>query len=323
MVDLERAKHNVIVLLFDGNMSSPTARKAWSDYVDRLHQKMAERGRVDFYIPFTTTENSSRLECDTRRGILCSALDRASFRSPDSLVTRLLLQVVLTIRQSLAQQAGTTESERLFVSHAKLDGDVAAAAIVAYIKDPKNKVALNAFYDAKELSPGDSFIEEFTREIKKGTLLAIVSDVYDSRPWCIFELTVAKRAKRPIVLADVGKVRISRTYPYGANLPRVRVNADSADEEWIEPLLVQCLSEGLRCDLFTLEVTERVGKKDRQKMLLLPRPPELFDIIECDFKPTKIVYPDPPLGLPENEIIARAMSKAKFKSQLQTLSELT
>ncbi|WP_037073824.1 TIR domain-containing protein [Rhizobium leguminosarum] len=213
------------------------------------------------------------------------------------------------------------EGEPLFVSHAKLDGDDTATAIVDFVNSRNNDVPLRTFYDAKELSPGDDFAEEFKEAINSGTLLAIVSDAYDSRPWCVFELTEAKRAKRPIVLADVGRVRISRTYPYGANVPKVKINPVTGETAWIEPLLVECLSEGLRCDLFNLEVSGRLGKPD-DDVLVLPRPPELFDLIDSSLPPSRAIYPDPPLSKLEAELIDKALKRlGNGAAKLQTLSD--
>ncbi len=177
------------------------------------------------------------------------------------------------------------------MSHAKADGDATARAIVDYVNAADQDVPLKAFYDAKELSPGDDFEAEFVGAIQGGTLLAIVSDVYDARPWCVLELTTAKRAGRPIVLADVGQVRTSRTYPYGANLPRVRVSPRDETTAWIEPLLLETLSEGLRCDTFLAQAERAAAEAGMRSVLVLPRPPELLDVFERLAVGSTVVYP--------------------------------
>lgn len=139
------------------------------------------------------------------------------------------------MRDNLRRMAGRTAKEPIFVSHAKADGDTTARAIVDFINSTKDGVPLETFYDATELIPGENYEERFETEIARGTLLAIVSDIYDSRPWCVFELTQAKRHRRPIVLVDIGGRRTSRTYPYGANVPRVRVKPAVGDSGWIDP----------------------------------------------------------------------------------------
>ena len=147
----------------------------------------------------------------------------------------------------------------------------------------------------------------------------IVSDIYDSRPWCVFELTQAKRHRRPIILVDIGGKRTSRTFPYGANVPRVRVKPDPGSTRWIEPLLVEAMSEGLRCDLFEQQAYEA----SPTDTLVLPRPPELFDIVHRDRLPGKIVYPDPPLGDIEADLLLRALTAASPSTRMMTLGEIT
>lgn len=130
--------------------------------------------------------------------------------------TRLLLVLLICVRDHLRRIAGRTEREPIFVSHAKADGDLSARAIVDFINDSRDGLPLETFYDATELMPGEDYSERFRNEIGRGTLLAIVSDVYDSRPWCVFELTEAKRRRRPIVLVDIGgggSAARSRTEP--------------------------------------------------------------------------------------------------------------
>ena len=236
--------------------------------------------------------------------------------------TRLLLHAVFAMRQHLKQilRPGAAD-EKLFVSHAKADGDTAAKAIVDYVNSTNQDVPLKTFYDAKELTPGVNFQKQFEREIKNGTLLAIVSDIYDTRPWCIYELTTAKKRASPYRACRCGSIRTSRTYPYGANVPKVRVI--EIGTAWIEPLLVQTLSEGMRCDLIeaTAEQLRRAGALNKDA-LVLPRPPELFDLTDAAALPDQIVYPDPPLGLVEIGILRKALALISPTTDLLTLSEV-
>ncbi len=322
-IDFSRAAFNVVILLYDDTMAAPSVKDEWETYVEDIHQAIVSRGNVDLYMAFGDPAGASPLRPDIDRQIQYARRDKwkKSIR-PDGFETHLLLHAVFKIRDHLKRIFRRQGDELLFVSHAKLDGDETASAIVDYVNSRDNDVPLETFYDAKELSPGDNFASEFSDAIRGGTLLAIVSDAYDSRPWCVFELTEAKRARRPIVLADVGRVRISRTYPYGANVPKVKINPLAGETAWIEPLLVECLSEGLRCDLFNLEVSTLLGPTS-DDVLVLPRPPELFDIIDCPFQPTRVIYPDPPLANLEAELIDKALYRiADGTVALQTLSEI-
>jgi len=325
-IDFTRARYNAVVLLYDDVMAAADVKDQWEAYVDDIHEKISERGNVDLYMAFGDPAGATQLRSDQKEDAGLQYTRRDKWKKsikPEGMETHLLLHVVFKIRDHLKRVFKSKKDEPLFVSHAKLDGDDTASAIVDYVNSRNNDVPLETFYDAKELSPGDNFAEEFKDAIHHGTLLAIVSDAYDSRPWCVFELTEAKRAKRPIVLADVGRIRISRTYPYGANVPKVRINPVVGETAWIEPLLVECLSEGLRCDLFNLEVSSLLGIT-LDDVLVLPRPPELFDIIDCTDQPSRVIYPDPPLSRLEADLINKALKGMMDGSvQLQTLSEIS
>ena len=320
-IDLSRAAHNAIVLLHDDVMQDDIA--AWDNYVRLTRMAIADRGDVDFLIPFGSPSGDPPLPTDAEARVQYTyrkAWVRAGMSS-NARSSRLLLHILYQIRRQLAVLGGGDGQEKIFVSHAKADGDATASAIVAFVNDKNQDVSLHTFYDAKELNPGEDFSERFIDEIVSGTLLAIVSDAYDSRPWCVFELTTAKRSRRPIVLADVGQQRTSRTYPYGANLPKVRIYPKPDDTSWIEPLLVEVLSEGLRCDLFERQAARIV--ENPADALMLPRPPELFDVIDAERLPALIVYPDPPLGSIEEGLLSKALAGISPETRLSTLGELS
>ncbi|MCH4810914.1 toll/interleukin-1 receptor domain-containing protein [Vreelandella neptunia] len=317
-IDFARARHNVIILLHDEEMYDH--RFAWNSWVSNLREEIIKRGGEDIYVPFGSITGEKPLDKDANDCIQYQRRNKwCELVNDDARDQRLLLLILICVREHLRKLAGKTQKEPIFVSHAKTDGDQSARAIVDFINTTKEGVPLETFYDATELMPGENYEGRFNEEIARGTLLAIVSDVYESRPWCVFELTQAKRWRRPIVLADIGGKRISRTYPYGANLPRVRVKPNPEDPSWIEPLLVETMSEGLRCDLFE----QQASVASPNNTLVLTRPPELFDIIHRDSLPDLIVYPDPPLGDIEAALVERALAAVAPTTRLVTLGEIT
>lgn len=319
-LDLDRAVHNAVILLHDDLMHEDAEQ--WDGWVQATRASMEERGKTDVYVPFGSPTGEPALRLDRAQHTQYAYRKKwMALADPDARDKRLLLHALHRIRQHLRQSFGMHQDEPLFVSHAKADGDTTARAIVDFVNSSGHDVPLHTFYDAMELSPGEDFKQSFKTEIGHGTLIAIVSDVYDSRPWCVFELTTAKRERRPIVLADVGGVRISRTFPYGANLPRVRLKPDPSSDAWIEPLLVEALSEGLRCDLFEAQALKLLSKSSADA-LVLPRPPELFDIVDRPV-PDTIIYPDPPLGDIEADLLRKALDAIAPGSRFVTLGELT
>jgi TIR domain len=314
------AEHNAIVLLHD----ELTARDegTWDDYVRAARLAIRARNNVDVYIPFQCAGTIPTLPSDGTTQYARQYRWITNLPNDEAITKRLLLHILQRVRTHLRQlNAATAGREPLFVSHAKADGDETAWSIINHVNSKDQDVPLDTFYDAKELMPGEDYQQRFIDEIENGTLLAIVSDIYDSRPWCVFELTEAKRKRRPIVLADVSRLRTTRTYPYGANLPRVRYSASGRTA--IEALLVDVLSEGLRCDLFMRQAVRTLN--DRQEEgLTLPRPPELFDLLQrsTDELGSVVVYPDPPIPTVEREIIDTALRRVAPNTEIKTLGEL-
>ncbi|MBU0555685.1 MAG: toll/interleukin-1 receptor domain-containing protein [Alphaproteobacteria bacterium] len=317
-IDLGLAKHNAVILLHDEEMHD--RKEDWDGWVSDLHARMKLRAQQDVYVAFGSPTGEAPLRSDAEARVQYQYRKKWSHLPTESARDqRLLLLMLIRVRDHFRKLAGEARKEPFFVSHAKADGDLTARAIVDFINDTSDALPLDTFYDAAELMPGEIFEERFKEEIGHGTLLAIVSDVYETRPWCVFELTEAKRARRPIVLADVCGNRVSRTYPYGANLPRVRVVPRPGDTAWIEPLLVEALSEGLRCDLFERQAT----LASPADTLILPRPPELFDVIDRAALPGRIVYPDPPVGDIEADLLFRALAACAPATDLKTLGQIT
>ena len=79
------------------------------------------------------------------------------------------------------------------------------------------------------------------------------------------------------------------------------------------------MSEGLRCDIFQAQAAKVVAAD--LEVIVMPRPPELFDVIDVDLCPRVILYPDPPLGDLEARLVTRAMAALRSDSQLKTLGE--
>lgn len=316
-VALDEAEHNVVVLLHDDYVHAD--RATWSRYVGDLKAGL-DRREGDLLIPFQMNSGTPTLSPISKVQHARQDKWRTVLPDAEARTKRLLLHVLFCLREHLRRLDRREAKEPLFVSHAKADGDPTARAIVDHVNDSRNDVPISTFYDAMELMPGEDFRERFEAEIHRGTLLAIVSDIYDSRPWCIYEMTEAKRARRPIVLADVGRLRTSRTYPYGANLPRVRLSATNASS--IEALLVETLSEALRCDLFKREAERVLATHNQGRGVALPRPPELLDIIDRDDLGGVVVYPDPPVGAVEQGILDKALKARNDGTVVKTIEEL-
>src|SRR5438105_13670507 len=86
---------------------------------------------------------------------------------------------------------------------------------------------VDRFFDAVSIQPGDGIGDELKRSIADSALVAIRTDGYVSSPWCRMEVALAKQARRPMVVLDALVDKESRSSPFLANLPSIRINADT------------------------------------------------------------------------------------------------
>ncbi|MEJ8859717.1 TIR domain-containing protein [Variovorax robiniae] len=305
-IDLAHAAQNVVIVLVDDNL---IAVPGWSTWMKRLRESMARRGAIDSIVPvqlagaipdWVCTLNMLNLGRDAAPG---DQRARTQFRVR-------LLNIILAQRKR--SNDDTVSGHGIFLSHAKRDAKAAAESFVTRLNDAKDNLGVRYFYDAISLLASDDYEERFVRAIKSGSLLAIVTDAYHTRPWCRWEILTAKEHGRPVVVVDMSRDRIERTYPYLANVPSIRLpvsDPDDLSEADIESVLLALLSEALRVELWRDKAIEH--QKEIPSAHIAVRPPELADLAVLpaareDGEIAMLLYPDPPLSSEETQLLRRA-----------------
>ena len=259
------------------------------DLLNAIHKSFADPDRL-LFIPLFLGDLTMPAGFDAKQGIRWyqwHPLEEHRRR------TRALIRIVTEIRNKL-DRSGKVRSSTIFVSHAKRDGRDMAEDFVRHVRDPQNQLGLETFYDALELRDGENFAEGLDAGVRDSALLALVSDSYEGRPWCNREILVAKEFRRPVLIVDVGRRRVARTYPYLGNLPFRR--HDLATPEGRDSTILDLVVEMLRVELFAI-VAHRVDPQ----ATALPRPPELLDLVALvNARAERVLYPDPPL--PDQEL---------------------
>ncbi|GAA2388118.1 hypothetical protein [Dactylosporangium salmoneum] len=219
--------------------------------------------------------------------------------------------------QSIAQFVGGDAGRRLtvFISHTRrtAEGDGGRPqAITERVRAVIAQTRLADFFDAQALGPGRDYSEEIASAASSSALLALRSDHYASRDWCQREVVTAKTAGMPVVILDA----LVRGDPRGSFLmdhaPRVPVTGDDGGiwaglnllvDEWLKRLLWRRQHE----------LAERAAP-DLGVGWWAPHAPEpttlaawLAGAHAAGERPTslRILHPDPPLGGPEREVLAR------------------
>lgn len=231
--------------------------------------------------------------------------------------------------------AAIIDRERLFLSHARADGDDVARAIEKHLA--LNRYRVETFVDVTDLPAGTRFEPQFDAEIARSAMVVIRTDRYASRPWCRWEVLRGKHHRRPLLIVDVGERGEPRIFPYAGNVPSIRAAAVRpagstklvVECHEIERIVLAMMSEVLRMLLWQtraevlVQRAKEAGHRDvvRRRIVYLPRVPELVDVAQLRIailRSLTVVYPDPPLDQHEKPLIAAVSGTMRFLA----LSEL-
>lgn len=202
------------------------------------------------------------------------------------------------------------EKLQIFISHTKKDEDrlgiEKANELKAYLRaDTK----LNSFYDANDILDGYSFGDQIKDNLKKSLLVILETSTYSDREWCRIEAIVGKENHVPTVVVSLFNGMIPRTFPYLGNTPKIRF-----DGNWDE---VICLL--LRTALDKYYEERYLDNFSQANSKVIPMMPEFINIGKVDGV-NQILYPEPPLGNEELEVVKRQFPTITFNTPSQIFS---
>lgn len=199
------------------------------------------------------------------------------------------------------------EKLQIFISHTKKDEDrmgiEKANELKAYLRaDTK----LNSFYDANDILDGYSFGDQIKENLKKSLLIILETSTYSDREWCRIEAIVGKENYVPTVVVSLFNGVIPRTFPYLGNTPKIRF-----DGSWDDVL---CLLLRTALDKYYEEIYLENFSQANSKVI--PMMPEFINIGGVDGV-NQILYPEPPLGNEELELVKRQFPTITFNTPSQ------
>jgi hypothetical protein len=310
---LDDASHNLVVVVGTHHIGDRLADdQAWANWFDDLSAQFNRRGKTDKFVVLSL--DSSVLEVGSFPGRHAIRAYQWPFdlENADSRTHLLLLLTNLCgllilgdINPAAPGELKPIPKQRLFISHAKLDGADDAVRIRRRLDE--TDFGIEPFVDANDLSAGESFSEELEAEIACATLLAVHTDAYGSRPFCRWEILRAKFHRRPIYIVHRLKQGEGRVFPYGGNAPLMVVS--DLNDQTIDKILLAAMTVVLRGLVWgRLADAAIAGKNLTDAPLTLARTPELVDLAHIKMRktapfPSMIVYPDPPLSDEERELI--------------------
>lgn len=205
---------------------------------------------------------------------------------------------------------------RIFLSHAKADLSPArndpvrhTAALCASEAFP-----IEGWFDAKNIATSQDFWKAISAGIRDSSImLAFKTDHYSSRPWCRREVVEAKRLGAHILMVNAVESGEARSFPYGGNVPVIRWNLAGEPEVEARRIIDRAVLEALRFQHNRALLAARAETGDE----VWACAPEALTLAEIpDDAGTCILYPDPPLGREELEVLHKLRPRAHLITPL-------
>lgn len=304
----------LVVLLADDHLAAaarkPTATgMTWGEYATQLRSLTEAAGHR--FMPVQLTKNAWPIDkrLDDTNFLRAWAIDGVEERH--KFIARRLVHLLIR-RLRPRRDNDDAPPATIFLSHTKMDLEDEPRAVKALLSHLTASQPEKTWFDSGDISTGSRFAHEIEMGVKDSALLAIVTDSYSSRSWCRKEVLFAKYHQRPVVIVDAVQERETRRFPYSGNTPVIRWRPN--DAQGVVDLL---LREVLRHAYAEESLKQRKCEGD----LVLPAGPELVTVVHHRKEKDQpvILYPDPPLGPEELEVLERTGVRVETPLQRHAL----
>lgn len=315
-ISFEEADDNAIVILVDDELFNDNV---WEKYVTKL---ISQNSNARFY-PVAISKFAHKFNSNLEE---IQYINLSSLEGKDTDETfnlryqRIYARLLHEFSRQLLHRNPSHKPEdiapppvKLFISHAKKDGETVAIDFRNYVR---SETKLASFFDANDIPDGYKFSNEIAEALSKNAVLVVFqTDAYASREWCRREIILAKRFKTPIVVVNAIKEFEKRSFPYLGNVPVMRWRKD------FEIIVLKALYQILYQLFSELMVKKNIDmySPNRNDIEYIASSPELFNYVdimrkqkEKNVKKLYIVYPDPPLGTEEIQLLNEIDSDVEF-----------
>ncbi|MBP8805567.1 MAG: TIR domain-containing protein [Kofleriaceae bacterium] len=292
---LDEAEHSAVVLLADPELAlerddPPAGRSDWRDFAASLFR--ACDGSTHRFIPFQLDEHAFGFHPDLTKVNFARAWAQPEPERTTWVVRRLVIELC---RFMLRMERGDKAPLRVFLSHAKADIEHEPKVFKALVEHLAITQPVEAWVDSAQIEAGSQFEEAIKHGAEDSAILAIVTDTFGARPYCKWEVLLAKEKQRPLIAVTALDKLDVRAFPYLGNIPVLPWRPGHAAEA-----VTLLLKEQLR-QAHAVRTLERVRAPGDT---IFPSPPELATVLAVPIGGTAL-YPDPPLDDGERALIER------------------
>lgn len=305
----------LVVLLADDYLAVAASKRTksgrtWGEYATKLREITEAAGHR--FMPVQLTESAWPIDkrLDDTNFLRAWAIDGVEERHK-FIARRLVHLLIRRLRPRTENEDAPPVT--IFLSHTKMDLEHEPRVVKTLLAHLTATQPEKTWFDSGDISTGSRFAHEIEKGVKDSALLAIVTDSYSSRSWCRKEVLFAKHHQRPVVIVDAVQERETRRFPYSGNTPVIRWKAQDA-QGVVDLLLREVLRHAY--------AEESLKQRKREGDVVLPAGPELVTIVHHrkDKDQPVVLYPDPPLGPEELEVLERSGVRVETPLQRHALA---
>lgn len=319
-IPFSESEKNALILFVDDNMIDDNK---WNAEIEKILKSKTSNTRV---IPISFSKYAIHLSHKYLSSIQFieknrKPLDILNQVESNNEIKYRLLESIAKFLFNVKDNCDTNEHSsdppiKLFISHAKHDGENLAIQFRNYVY---SNTKLKAFFDTNDIADGHNFEQEIEKNINRSAFVILNTDNYANREWCRKEVIIAKRSRCSIISVMDIKKGEKRSFPYSGNCPTIVWNCNF--KEIINLILSQVISDQYN-DLYLESIVEMYEL--RNKCLKVPKAPELFDCVDIEKErkkmngdsPIIVLYPEPPLGVEELNLLNDVDEKIEFVTPL-------
>lgn len=296
-----KSETHVVIPLIEEHMFCDDA---WRKYIKNLINAGEKH-----IVPVSLCEYAFEFDIDLSRKQFIT------LRSPSILNNKIEFQIRLF--EFLLRILSKNEKEKLllFISHSKKDSDQIGRIRAEEFRDYlRAHSKLNSFFDANDILDGQDFGDIIKENVDRSLFVLIHSDTYSDREWCRKEVLECKYNQVPAIRVELFTKGCSRLFPYMANIPCIRFS-----DNWheITALMLRTALDWRYQKAYLNKLNEACGESI---FGIEPTIPELISIHHNHKECEKVLYPEPPVGLEELEVLAESFENKRFVTPMQLLT---
>ncbi|MBL7862763.1 MAG: toll/interleukin-1 receptor domain-containing protein [Cyclobacteriaceae bacterium] len=310
-INFEESKYTAIISLISDEFVND---RYYGDYLNKIFDKCNEDKDKRRVYPVAVSKHAFNVSVKfspinfIRIDKTKASCDLQIIESINSQIKSPILHELCRLLMNMRKASDETDSltvsppVKLFISHSKHDESKFDA--IKFRDFINSQTQLKTFFDATDIAYGTNFGEEIKRAVSQSALVVFQSDSYADREWCRIEVLTAKSEGCPIVIVNAIQNGEKRVFPYLGNSPSIRFKENFL--EIIDLTLEQVLFNKHTSKLLDSLTDLYNLKTDR----ILSNAPELFNFIQLKKsklvngeKYALVIYPDPPLGSEEIDIL--------------------